>query len=112
MIGTRILKIDLPGGERDLRILIETPEGSQKNWTCAFEIDWPDAPRRRVARGVDALQAAYIAQQMIGAELYTSQYHAEGRLRWGQPGDGYGFPVPKNIRGMLVGDDRKFEGND
>jgi hypothetical protein len=27
---------------------------------------------------------------------------------WLEPGRGYGFPVPNNIRDLLVGDDKKF----
>jgi len=47
---------------------------------------------------------------MIGAELHPSDYHTQGKLRWERPGDGYGFPVPNNIRHLLVGEDKKFEG--
>jgi hypothetical protein len=31
--------------------------------------------------GIDALQAPVLTLQMIGAEIYTSSYHREGRLR-------------------------------
>jgi len=46
---------------------------------------------------------------MIGAELYTSSYHTKHQLRWDKAGDGYGFPVPNNIRSLLVGEDKKYE---
>jgi hypothetical protein len=29
-------------------------------------------------------------------------------LVWEAPGQGYGFPVPNNIRDLLVGEDKKF----
>jgi hypothetical protein len=43
-------------------------------------------------------------------ELYVSPYHLSGDLRWEKTGDGYGFPVPKNGRDMLVGADKSFAG--
>ena len=46
--------------------------------------------------------------QMVGAHLYTSEYHEAGQLRWGEPGEGYGFPVAHSIRDMLIGDDAKY----
>jgi uncharacterized protein DUF6968 len=51
-----------------------------------------------------------LALQRIGTDLYTSNEHLEGRLRWEKAGDGYGFPVPKNLRGVLVGLDKEFDG--
>lgn len=47
---------------------------------------------------------------MVGTDIYTSDYHASGKLRWGEPGTGYGFPVPSSIRDLLIGDDKKFFG--
>jgi hypothetical protein len=47
---------------------------------------------------------------MIGAHLYFSDYHKTGCLYFEKQGSGYGFPVPKNARDMLIGDDRTFEG--
>jgi hypothetical protein len=32
------------------------------------------------------------------------------RLRWGEPNQGYGFPVTKNARDLLVGYDKEFDG--
>lgn len=29
---------------------------------------------------------------------------------WEKPGDGYGFPIPKNGRDLLIGADKIFEG--
>ncbi len=56
------------------------------------------------------MQAIILTLQMIGARLYFSDYHKSGRLYFERPGSGYGFPVPKNARDVLVGDDKKFEG--
>ena len=69
------------------------------------EIGWPDGVRRRFAGAGDSVQAILLAMQMIGTEIYTNPYHASGRLRWERDGGGYGFPVPKTIRDLLVGDD-------
>jgi hypothetical protein len=46
---------------------------------------------------------------MIGADLYTSEPHKAGRLRWNELGAGYGFPVPANLRDLLIGEDRQFQ---
>jgi hypothetical protein len=52
------------------------------------------------------MQAVLLALQMIGAVLYTSDYHKSGKLFWEKPGRGYGFPVPSNLQDMLIGDDK------
>ncbi|MNV78591.1 hypothetical protein D3C71_1720870 [compost metagenome] len=44
--------------------------------------------------------------QRISIELYGSAHHAAGKLRWGKPGDGYGFPMAKTGYQDLVGEDR------
>jgi hypothetical protein len=93
-----------------MRVAILSPTEEQQGWSCAYEIDWPAGLQRKLASGVDALQAMHLALQRIGTDLYTSNEHLEGRLRWKKVGDGYGFPVPKNLRGVLVGLDREFDG--
>ena len=60
--------------------------------------------------GIDAIQATELALKMIGTELYTSDYHRRRQLRWEKIGEGYGFPVPKNLRDVLVGFDKEFDG--
>lgn len=110
MIGSRVLKLKLPTGEQDVTITIDDPVGAGTIWSCQYQITWPAAPRRYTAHGVDALQAVHLAQQMVGAELYSSDFHARGQLQWQKPGDGYGFPVPRNIRDLLIGADRTFDG--
>ncbi|MBB4051796.1 hypothetical protein GGR20_001438 [Devosia subaequoris] len=44
--------------------------------------------------------------QNIAVHLYASQYHAKGKLRWGEPGMGYGFPMPVVGYDSLIGEDR------
>ena len=56
----------------------------------------------------NSVQALDIALRMIGAEIYTSDYHKFGNLFVEAPGRGYGFPVPATIRDLLIGDDKKL----
>lgn len=109
MIGQRTLRTRRKGLEVDITISAETPEGQGRAWICRWSIDWPEGRIARFARGIDGLQAAHLAQQMIGAALYSSEDHKAGHLVWEKPGDGYGFPVPKAIRDRLVGADRTYE---
>jgi hypothetical protein len=75
------------------------------SWSCAFEINWPGGPKHMAAGGYDAVQALVLACQMIGALLYTSAPHRDGRLWWDKPGRGYGFPVSRGLSDLLEGDD-------
>jgi hypothetical protein len=99
-----------PAGEVPIPISIDAPTGDKQVWSCSYEIGWPAGGRRGRAHGVDALQALYQALKLVGRELYTSNEHRDGRLRCGKANDGYGFPVPKNLRGLLVGNDKMFDG--
>ncbi len=60
------------------------------------------------ASGIDGIQAIEIAMRLIGARLYTSAHHEAGTLIFEKPGAGYGFPVPQEMRDVLVGDDVRF----
>ncbi len=93
-----------------VKVTVNAPIEEEQDWTCRYTIDWPDRPRRFYTVGVDAVQAVMLAMEMIGAELYTSEAHRNGSLRWFEPGDGYGFPVAPTIRHLLVGFDAKREG--
>jgi hypothetical protein len=79
-------------------------------WVCRYEIGWPCERRSSFGAGFDAVQALHLTLQKIGMEIYRSAYHATGRLAWGEQGMGYGFPVPRSGRDVLIGDDRRFEG--
>jgi hypothetical protein len=106
MIATRTLKLQRDGDAIDIGIRIFAPRASGRDWSCRFEIDWPDGRLSRGAYGVDSMQALVLALQMIGADIYTSAYHKSGQLMFEAPGRGYGFPVPASIRHLMVGDDR------
>jgi hypothetical protein len=108
VIASRTLKLRQGQNEVDVRVRVYAPKSEGVDWTCAFEIDWPDRTRQGQAGGLDAVQALFLALQMIGIEIYTSEYHEAGVLRWDKPGRGYGFPVTANVRDLLIGDDANY----
>ena len=89
--------------ETVIAIKIHQPEKREKAWSCRYEIDWPEGAQAFEAIGFDALQALVLALQMVGAEIYSSAYHREGRLRAYDNEKGYGFPVAASLRDLLVG---------
>lgn len=109
-IASRTLRIVEGDGERSVVVRLFLPEPDGAAWTCAYEVGWPENPRFFQAFGVDAVQAIELALHMIGAELYTSEHHQAGTLVFDAPGAGYGFPVAKTLRDLLVGDDKTVYG--
>jgi len=107
IIATRILTLSDKSNQK-VSIRLHAPEPAKVDWICRFEIDWPEGKGERWGAGVDAVQALLAALQMIGAEIYASEENKSGKLMWLAPGRGYGFPVPNNIRDLLVGDDKTF----
>ena len=108
IIGTRLLKLKGPKGETDVPVRINAPEEKNGEWICRYEIDWPNEPVARWGSGLDSVEAIFRALQMIGIELYGSDYHKANRLWWLEPGLGYGFPVTNNVRDLLVGLDKRY----
>jgi hypothetical protein len=104
---TRILKLRDRNQEIEIPVRIFWPAEDKAGWSCRWEIHWPDRKRSNFARGYDAIQALSNALQMIGSEIYCSDEHKSGRLSWAEKWIGYGFPVPNNIRDLLVGDDKE-----
>lgn len=94
-----------------MNVRVHAPEPHERSWQCRYEIDWPGKPRAFAAYGNDGVQALTLAMNMIAIELYTSSYHAAGTLMLEEPGTGYGFPIGKSNRDLLIGDDAKFDGN-
>ncbi len=109
-IATRILTVQYEAGSIAIAIRVFRPETDGTDRTCRYEIDWPEGLRASAVCGLDSVQALHLALQKLGADLYGSRYHAAGRLSWGPLGSGYGFPVPKNGRDFLIGDDKRYEG--
>jgi hypothetical protein len=106
VIATRTLKLRRPGGNLEIPVRLFAPERQNADWSCKFEIGWPDGTLTMAAKGIDAVQALHLALQMIGAFIYSSDHHTSGDLMWQEQGKGYGFPVTSGIRDLLVGDDR------
>jgi hypothetical protein len=105
VIAIRRLKLQLPAKEIDVFVRIFMPEAENGSWRCAYEIDWPNRKKSSAAVGFDSVQAIFLALQKIGIEVYTSDYHRQGQLIWFEANQGYGFPVTKNLRDLLVGTD-------
>ena len=108
IIATRHLVLREKQRDVDIPVRIHAPEKAEVDWICRFEIGWPEGKAERWGTGVDAVQALLFAMQMIGAEVYASAQHRSGRLAWLEAGRGYGFPVPRTIVDLLVGDDKRF----
>lgn len=106
LIATRVLTLRRMNGDVEIPVRIYAPEQQDASWSCKFEVDWPDDMLTLDVGGVDAVQALELALKMIGAQIYASDHHASGKLMWLEPGKGYGFPVTKGIRDLLVGDDK------
>ncbi len=48
----RILTYASESGDIPVPITIDTPRQGERDWSCAYEIGWPDGPRRGF--GIDA----------------------------------------------------------
>ena len=108
LIATRVLKLRQADGETEIPVRIYTPQpNSAGSSGCRFEISWPERPSDRTMFGVDAMQALVLALQMIGFEIYTSEYHEAGELYCDTPGEGSGFPVMPPYRDLLQGEDAR-----
>lgn len=109
MIGTRVLRLREADREVKVPVRLFAPEkGDGGGWFCRYQIGWPEEPHDYAGWGADAVQAILLTLEMIGIEIYVSEYHKSGRLMWEAPGKGYGFPVPRNARDLLIGDDAAF----
>ena len=109
--ATRELAVVDRDGRQIVPVKVFSPEQGERGWICRYEIGWPEGQRSGAGYGIDGMQALTIALQNIGIELYTSAYHETGTLVFDKPGNGYGFPIAKDARHLLIGDDAKFYGN-
>ena len=110
LIATRVITLIQNLDKIPVEVRLFAPTKEEADWICRYEIDWPYAQRASFAAGLDSMQAVYLAQQKIGIDIYMSHYHAEGSIYWQTPKSGYGFPVPRNGRVFLVGEDKMFDG--
>ena len=93
-------------------VCIYLPYQEAQHWRCPTTIGFPNGVKESAGLGFAqvAVRALVLAINSIGNDLYFSDYHKSGRLRWGEPNQGYGFPVTKNARDLLVGYDKEFDG--
>jgi hypothetical protein len=109
VIASRTLTLRVRSGTIDVPIKMYAPECEKPGvWRCRYNIGWPDEAHSLAGYGVDSMQAIVITLGMIGAEIYSSNYHKSGDLWWDAPGNGYGFPVVPTLRDLLQGDDAKY----
>ena len=108
LIATRTLNLRQPDGDIDIAVRIYAPVENGRSWFCRYEVDWPGEHHKMKMGGADSVQALVAALYAIGAEIYSSSYHKEGRLYLDKPGEGYGFPVVPTLRDLLQGDDAKY----
>jgi hypothetical protein len=108
VVVSRSLKLRQGESEIDIPIRVFSPRSDGGHWACEYEIDWPEGKRRGASYGYDSVQALLLALSIIGSELYTSDYHKAGKLESGNSWKGYGFPVPQNLRDLLIGDDAEY----
>jgi hypothetical protein len=107
-IATRVLTLRRAEADVEIPIRVFAPEPEPRDWSCRFEIGWPEGTFTMAVFGVDAVQALELALRIIGAHIYASEHHKSGKLMWLEPGDGYGFPLTSGSRDLLIGNDKKF----
>jgi hypothetical protein len=105
LIAQRLLVLTTPSGDVQVPVRLFQPEQKDGMWICGYEIDWRHGTKSHFGAGIDAMQALVLATRTVGAEIYASDYHKSGSLRWFKANQGYGFPVPTSFRDMLIGDD-------
>ncbi len=109
IVANRTLMLRQRDGEIKIPIDVFAPECHKPGtWECRYDVGWPEGTRSYAGWGVDSVQALVVTLGMIGAELYSSNYHKSGDLFWNSPGSGYGFPVAPTLRDLLQGDDAKY----
>ena len=109
LIASRILTLVNGTDKVAISIRLFAPEKSRTgSWFCRYEIDWPGENHKMKMGGVDSVQSLVAALYAIGAEIYSSSYHKEGKLYLDNSGEGYGFPVAPTLRDLLQGDDARY----
>ncbi|PTM43192.1 hypothetical protein [Bosea sp. 124] len=109
-IAERMLHYSDGGRDVAIAVSVDLPVQGERDWSCRYRIGWPEGAHEGAGYGVDSTQALLLAMEAIGTDLYTSDHHRSGRLRWHDLGDGYGYPVPKTIRDLLIGGDAAKNG--
>ncbi len=110
LIAKRTLIASEAGARVFVEVRIYQPQTQESglDWSCDYEIAWESILRRNTVSGVDAIQALYLALQAIGAELYAGRPSALSGLTWLESDQGFGFPLPSNLRDLAVGEDKRL----
>lgn len=108
IIAERSLALKLGDRNVEVPVRLTAPFAVGAVWYCTFSIGWPEGERSLRVGGADSMQALVGAIQLLGAELYSSNAHKEGRLSSKDGRSGYGVPVPPNFRRDLIGDDLTY----
>jgi hypothetical protein len=111
IIAQRTLEIRQLGKAHSyVEVKLFAPVQRGADWSCRYEIDWPEGQQAMDIYGFDSMQAVILALQVIGSDLYASKAHGDRTLVFEKPGSGYGFPIAGVLRKALIGDDKKFFG--
>jgi hypothetical protein len=75
VVCERIYQVQTEAGVQPLPVRWFRPTPDPRgDWSCVFQIDWPERPRRTMTiSGVDSVQALYLALQTAAVELYTAE---------------------------------------
>lgn len=58
------------------------PLSDGQDFSCRYEIGWPDGPRSREVWGVDSIQALLLALKAVNGELLIHQERNGVDVRW------------------------------
>jgi hypothetical protein len=99
----------IDGVEQDVTVSIFQPiEYETEKWGCDYQIEWPVRAKRKTIYGVDSMQALVLAMYLVPIELYISEPHKQGNLKWLEQGEGYGFPLSQSFSDLAEGRDRSL----
>lgn len=110
LIAERILTAQLPDGAKQIPISIYAPRFADGMHICEYVIEWPEGEQRSFGAGVDMVQALHSALLKNRDRPLFQCLSQKRYLVLGKAWRGYGFPVPKNARELLVGYDKIFDG--
>ena len=87
----RTLRLRNGTGFEDVVVSIFWLEQRDQSWFSGWTIGWPERERRGSAGGADAIQALFVALNMVGTGLYCSAEHKAGLLSWPMTGPAKAF---------------------
>jgi hypothetical protein len=91
-IARRELRLDDPTAPRPVIVELARPVPHPNgDFACPFRIEGLGEAKTRYAAGIDEIQSLLLALRMIGAILYTSIEHQDGRLKWLDDDGSLGF---------------------